>query len=162
MQIYKALNTEILHNKEFRMGSIILQLDNKMILVCNKFNHSRKYNLELTIWLPTENKWVRTYAKNEYTEMMWNYYRKHQQKRNHDFRKYENMMKHERRHKGGGGGSRIYNGSMYIFASTTFRNYGMDTKRRVWKTKTKRSKCWNCLNRATNSRTWGKEKEATR
>ncbi len=29
MQIYKALNTEVLHNKEFHMGSIILQLDNK-------------------------------------------------------------------------------------------------------------------------------------
>ena len=26
-------------------------------------------------------KWVRTYAKNEYTEIMWDYYRKHQQKR---------------------------------------------------------------------------------
>ena len=39
MKIYKALNTEVLYNKEFRMGSIILQLDNKMILVCNKFNH---------------------------------------------------------------------------------------------------------------------------
>ena len=112
MQIYKALNTEVLHNKEFRMGSIILQLDNKMIFVCNKFNHSRKQNLELTVRLPTENKWVRTYTKNEYTEMMWNYYRKHQQKRNHDFRKYENMMKHDRRHKCGGGGSRIYNGNI--------------------------------------------------
>lgn len=54
MQIYKALNTEVLHDREFRMGSIILQLDNKMILVCNKFNHSRKYNLELTVWLPDE------------------------------------------------------------------------------------------------------------
>ena len=39
MQIYKALNTELIHNKEFRMGSIILQLDNKMILICNKFSH---------------------------------------------------------------------------------------------------------------------------
>ena len=112
MQIYKALNTELIHNKEFRMGSIILQLDNKMIFVCNKFNHSRKQNLELTVWLPTENKWVRTYTKNEYTEMMWDYYRKHQQKRNYDFRKCENMMRHERKHKGGGGGSRIYNESI--------------------------------------------------
>ncbi len=33
-------------------------------------------------------------------------------KRNHDFRKYENMMRHDRIHKGGGGGSRIYNGSI--------------------------------------------------
>ena len=68
MQIYKALNTEVLHDKEFRMGSIILQLDNKMILVCNKFNHKRKYNLELIVWLPTEKKWFRTYAKNEFNK----------------------------------------------------------------------------------------------
>lgn len=112
MQIYKALNTEVLHNKEFRMGSIIMRLNNGIILVCNKFNHSRRYNLELVVWLPNEKKWVRTYAKNQYTEMMWDYYRKHQEKRSRNFKKYENMMRHERVHKGGGGGSRIYNGSI--------------------------------------------------
>lgn len=112
MQIYKALNTELIHNKEFRMGSIILQLDNKMILVCNKFNHSRKYDLELIVWLPIEKKWVRTYAKNKYTEIMWDYYRKHQQKRKKKHINYEKMMEHDRKHKGGGGGSRIYNGSI--------------------------------------------------
>ena len=113
MQIEKILMPhETIKGKEMPMNSIVLRLDNKIILVCSKFNHSRKQNLELTVWLPTENKWVRTYTKNEYTEMMWNYYRKHQQKRNHDFRKYENMMKHDSRHKGGGGGSRIYNGSI--------------------------------------------------
>lgn len=112
MQIYKALNTEVLHNKEFHMGSIIMRLDNGVILVCNKFNHSRQYNLELIIWLPNEKKWVRTYAKNQCTEMMWDYYRKYQEKRRRNFRKYENMMRHERIHKGSGGGSRIYNGSI--------------------------------------------------
>ena len=113
MQIEKILMPhEVIKSKEMPMNSIVLRLDNKMILVCNKFNHSRKYNLELTVWLPTENKWVRTYAKNEYTEMMWNYYRKHQQKRSHNFRTCENMMRHERKHKTGGGGSRIYNGSI--------------------------------------------------
>ena len=113
MQIEKILMPhETIKGKEMPMSSIVLRLDNKIILVCSKFNHSRKQNLELLVWLPAQNKWVRTYAKNEYTEMMWDYYRKHQQKRNHDFRKYENMMKHDRRHKSGGGGSRIYNGSI--------------------------------------------------
>lgn len=113
MQIEKILIPhEIIKGKEMPMNSIVLRLDNKAILVCSKFNHSRKYNLELTVWLPTENKWVRTYAKNEYTEMMWNYYRKHQQKRSHNFRTCENMMRHERKHKAGSGGSRIYNGSI--------------------------------------------------
>lgn len=112
MYIRKTFGTELIHNKEFRMGSIILQLDNQIMLVCNNFNHSRKHDLELSVWLPTEKKWVRTYAKNRYTEMMWDYYRKHRGKRNHEFRKYENMMRHDRIHKGGGGGSRIYNGSI--------------------------------------------------
>ena len=28
MRLYKALNTEVLHNKEFAMNSIIMELDN--------------------------------------------------------------------------------------------------------------------------------------
>ena len=89
MQIEKILMPhETIKGKEMPMSSIVLRLDNKIILVCSKFNHSRKQNLELLVWLPAQNKWVRTYTKNKYTEIMWNYYRKHQQKRNHDFRKY--------------------------------------------------------------------------
>lgn len=112
MRLYKALNTEVLHNKEFAMNSIILELDNKCILVSTDFHHKRKYTLKVYVWLPNEKKWVYTYAKNQNTEMMWNYYRKHQQKRSHYFRKYENMMRHERKHKAGGGESRIYDGSI--------------------------------------------------
>ena len=119
MQIEKILMShEVIKGKEMPMNSIVLHLNNKAILVCSKFNHSRKQNLELLVWLPAQNKWVRTYAKNEYTEMMWDYYRKHQQKRNHDFRKYENMMRHDHKHKGGGGGSRIYNGSITDYECT--------------------------------------------
>ena len=119
MQIEKILMLhEVIKGKEIPMNSIVLRLDNKAILVCSKFNHSRKQNLELLVWLPAQNKWVRTYAKNEYTEMIWDYYRKHQQKRSHDFRKCENMMRHERKHKAGGGGSRIYNGSITDYECT--------------------------------------------
>ena len=82
MQIEKILMPhEVIKGKEIPMNSIVLRLDNKSILVCSKFNHSRKQNLELLVWLPAQKKWVRTYAKNEYTEIMWDYYRKHQQKR---------------------------------------------------------------------------------
>lgn len=112
MRLYKALNTEVLHNKEFPMNSIILELDNKCILISSDFYHKRKYALKVYIWLPYEKKWVYTYAKNQYTEMMWDCYRKHQQKKSHDSGKYENMMRHEQKHKTGGGGSRIYNGSI--------------------------------------------------
>lgn len=115
MRLYKALNTEVLHNKEFPMNSIILELDNKCMLVSSDFHHKRKYALKTYVWLPNEKKWVYTYAKNKYTEMMWDYYRKDKQK--HKTKKkycgnYANMMEHERKHKGSGGGSRIYDGSI--------------------------------------------------
>ena len=103
---------EVIKGKEIPMNSIVLRFDNKAILVCSKFNHSRKQNLELLVWLPTQKKWVRTYVKNEYTEMMWDYYRKHQKKHKKKHINYEKMMKHDRTHKSGGGGSRIYNGSI--------------------------------------------------
>nr|DAG52804.1 MAG TPA: hypothetical protein [Caudoviricetes sp.] len=118
MRLYKALNTEVLHNKEFAMGSIILELNNKCMLVSTDFHHKRKYALKVYVWLPNEEKWVRTYTKNKYTEKMWDYYRKHQQKKSHDFRKYENMMRHDHKHKGGGGGSRIYNASITDYECT--------------------------------------------
>lgn len=114
MKIHKALNTEYIHNREFHMNSIILTLDNKMILVCNDFNHSRKDKVKLTVWLPDKKKWVYTYAKNEYTEIMWDYFHANTNNRTRKPYKgnYEDMMKHDRRHKGGGGGSRVYDESI--------------------------------------------------
>ena len=112
MQIEKILMPhETIKGKEMPMSSIVLRLDNKAILVCSKFNHSRKQNLELLVWLPTQNKWVRTYVKNEYTEMMWDYHRKLQRKSKCKVN-CAPLMKHERVHKHGSGGSRIYNGSI--------------------------------------------------
>lgn len=118
MKIYKALYREILHEKEFPMGSIILTLDNKTQIVCNKFNHSRTKKLELHVWLPIERKWVITYAKNRYTEIMWDYYHKTQDKRNKKYISYASMMKHDRKHKSGGGGQRICNISITDYECT--------------------------------------------
>ena len=119
MQIEKILMPhELIKDRKIPMNSIVLRLDNKAILVCSKFNHSRKNKLELLVWLPTEKKWVRTYAKNKYTEMMWDYYRKHQQKRKKEHINYEKMMEHDHIHKHAGGGSRIYNGSITDYECT--------------------------------------------
>ena len=50
--------------------------------------------------------WVRTYEKNQLTEIMWTYYRKSvQQKKSHD--NYEKMMRHSRKKKYSSGGSRL-------------------------------------------------------
>lgn len=113
MQIEKILMPhEVIKNREIPMNSIVLYLENNTILVCSNFNHSRKNKIELFAWLPAQKKWVKTYAKNEYTEIMWDYYRKHQKKQNNKRINYTQLMKHDRKHKSGGGGSRIYNGTV--------------------------------------------------
>lgn len=66
MRLYKALNTEVLHNKEFAMNSIILELDNKCILVSTDFHHKRKYTLKVYVWLPNEEMGVHICKKPEY------------------------------------------------------------------------------------------------
>lgn len=105
MRFYKALNTEVLHNKEFTMNSIILELDNKCMLVSSDFHHKRKYALKVYVWLPNEKKWVYTYAKNELTEKMWDYHRQTQKRNKKKYNgNYANMMKHSRKKKTGGSG----------------------------------------------------------
>lgn len=78
MQLYHLLGgcDKILHGREFPKDTVVLKLDNGMELVCCNFHHSRKEKLELYVWIPVEKKWVKTYEKNEYTEMMWEHYRK--------------------------------------------------------------------------------------
>lgn len=110
--------TNTIHDKYFPTNAIILTLNNGMQLVCHKFNHSRKYKLELLVWIPIEKKWVKTYDKNGYTEMMWNYYLRNRKKRNDKHINYANMMKHERVHKAGGGGMRICNRSITDYECT--------------------------------------------
>lgn len=94
------------HGKEFPMNSIIFTSDNGTQLVCSDFRQSRKQELRLYVWLPAEKKWVITHAKNEYTEMIWDYYRKYEHK--HRIRKgnYNAFMRHDRKHKRSGGGSK--------------------------------------------------------
>ena len=109
---HKCFNTEMIHGKNFHMNTIVLELDNGIVFTCEEkeFNHSVNDPLELIVWLPNENRWVRTYKKDQISSIMWRCYKKHKEK--YDKINYENMMKHDRRHKGGGGGTRIFNGSI--------------------------------------------------
>lgn len=106
MKITRTLGgcTNMIHGKEFRRNSIILYLNNGTELVCQDFCHSRKQKLELFCYITTENKWVKIYAKNEYTELMWDYYRKCERSNNVRKGNYSQMMKHSRKRKGSGGG----------------------------------------------------------
>lgn len=121
MQLSRTLGgcCDIIHGKEFPMNSIILTVDNGTQLVCTNFHQSRKQKLKLYVWLPVEKKWVVTYAKNEYTEMMWTYHRKCEHKNRIRKGNYNNLMRHDRKHKsGGGGGTRIFNGSITDYECT--------------------------------------------
>ena len=100
----------ILHGREFPMNSIILHLDNGVDFVCTDFRQSRKTPLQ--VYCYTENKWVIKYLKGNYKEIMWDYHRKCEHKSKAYKGNYASMMKHDRRHKSGGGGSRIHNGSI--------------------------------------------------
>ncbi len=109
MRIYHILTPyEIFHNREMHMNTICVLLNNGNVLTCEKFPCSQKEKLKLIIWLSAERKWVKTYAKNEYTEMIWQYYfkllRKSRCKVN-----VNQCMKHDRIHKKGSGGSRLGN-----------------------------------------------------
>lgn len=106
MKISRTLNREILHNKEFPMNTIILHLNNGIELYCSDFNHSRKQELEIYAYIVSERKWVKTHGKNEYTEIMWNYHRKIQRKSKCKI-DCEQLMRHDRVHKHGSGGSRL-------------------------------------------------------
>jgi hypothetical protein len=120
MQLSRTLGgcTNTIHNREFPTNSIILTLDNKVELVCHKFNRSRKNKLEVYMWIPLEKKWVITYMKNKYTDIMCDYYRVNQKKKKRDYTSYSQLMKHDRTHKSGGGGSRINTRSITDYECT--------------------------------------------
>ena len=98
----------------------ILRLDNGTEFVCTNFRQSRKKPLKVYCYIPTEKKWAITFLKGNYKEIMWDYYRKCESKSRIRKGNYEQMMKHTRKHKSGGGGSRIYNGRIHCMILEEF------------------------------------------
>ena len=114
MQISRTLGgcTNDINGKYFPTNSVILRIDNGIILVCQDFRKTRNGSTQLFCYLPKEKKWVITYAKNEYTEIMLQYYRDTIRKANRKKQRrsktnYSQMMRHDRKKKSGGGGCRI-------------------------------------------------------
>lgn len=111
MKLYKTLiPAEVIKRKQFPCNTVIAELNTGVIIACSDFAHSRKIPLLVTIYMPNEKEWVKANVKNELTEKMWDYYRqtqKHNKKRYNG--NYTNMMKHSRRKKTGGSGSRREN-----------------------------------------------------
>ena len=101
MTIHRTLMPhEVIKNREMQVNSIVAYLDNGNILVCNcaNFKHSCEGEMCLLIWLASQKKWVKTYAKDKYTKAIWDFYQK-QPKRKKNYINFAAMMRHDRVHK---------------------------------------------------------------
>lgn len=117
MQLSRTLGgvCNLVNGKEFPTNSVIMNLDNKITLVCTSFKYHKK-PLQVYCYIHAEKKWLITYLKGQCKDAMWEYHHKCNRKRKSE--NYSQMMRHDRRHKSGGGGSRIYNGSITDYECT--------------------------------------------
>lgn len=73
----------LIHGKEFPIYTIVLRLDNGVELYCKKSNfYSKDRKLLVLIYSPDKKTWFRCKMKNEYTDLMWDYYKKNEKKFN--------------------------------------------------------------------------------
>ena len=100
MRLEKLVYSEYLHGKQFPVGTVILRLDNKTELAISDF-HFQNGKLEVFCYKPS-GKWKCFLLRNDYTKIMYGYYCKGKHKKS--FCNFEELMKHERVHKKGGGG----------------------------------------------------------
>lgn len=84
MRIYHTLGGQyLIHDREFSIGTVVLHLDNGIEIFCNKSNfYSKKHNLHVLLYLPDKKTWVQGEMKNKYTDLMWDYYKKNEEKIN--------------------------------------------------------------------------------
>lgn len=106
MQISRTLGgcSNGINGRYFPTNSIVLRLENNTILICQNFRKTHNNSVELFCYLPKEKKWVKTYANNKYTKIMFQYYQDNKPKRKRNKTNYVQLMRHDRKHKKGGGG----------------------------------------------------------
>lgn len=82
MKLYHTLGGQyLIHGKEFPKGTIVLCLDNGVELYCDKSNfHNTQSKFLIKIYTPDEKTWYRCKMKNEYTDLMYDYFRKNKNK----------------------------------------------------------------------------------
>lgn len=100
MRLERLVYSEYLHGKQFPVGTIIMQLDNKTEIAISNF-HFQNGKLEVFCYQPF-GKWEKIFLRNGYTKIMYDYYCKGKHKSPHVNCK--QLMKHNRVHKKGGGG----------------------------------------------------------
>lgn len=97
---------EVIKDKEFGTGTIMLTFNTGVIVASIDFHHKRSLPLLCEVYLPKRNIWVTMKVKNEYTDIMWNFYKGKAHKADKKYQgNYTKMMKHERKKKTGGSGA---------------------------------------------------------
>lgn len=81
MKIYHTLGgSYLVHGREFPMGTVILETDNGISVACCRFSTPRDADLPVWVYIPSKKRWHKGVMKNQYTDMLWNYYRKNKKK----------------------------------------------------------------------------------
>lgn len=81
IKIYHTLGGQyLIHGREFPKGTVVLQLKNGTEFFCSSFNTARSRDLLVLVYDSHKKNWKRVMMKNEYTELMWDYYRKNKKK----------------------------------------------------------------------------------
>ncbi len=83
MKIFYTLGgSYLIHNKQFPIGTVILQLENKVEIACSNFNIPKEQDLLVFLYNPSIKTWEKYLMKNKYTQIMWRFYRKNRNKIN--------------------------------------------------------------------------------
>lgn len=104
-KLYHVRMSEVRHRKQIPADSVLMILSNGMEIVCSDFSKSKL----ITVSVYHDGNWKTVHTQaNKYTEAMLKFYlynRKHL--RGYAGIKCEDLMKHDRVHKGGGSGQRL-------------------------------------------------------
>ena len=77
MKVYHTYGGQyLMHGREFPKGTVVLQLDNGVEMYCSNFK-TKSRTLLVLLYDPRKEKLFCGKMKNDYTELMWKYFIKH-------------------------------------------------------------------------------------
>lgn len=105
----------MVHNREFPMNSVVLQLENGTEYICTNFKQSRKKPLQVYCYI--SGKWTIRVINGKLKHIMWDYHRDCSRKYRKCKANYNQLMRHDRKKKNGSG-SRITTHSITDYECT--------------------------------------------
>lgn len=110
IRMHIFLNSEFVHGLKHAvpMGSVMLKFENGSKILCMDFHKMQSQKLNVLCYDPFNKIWKQFCVKNEYTDLLWKYHRKYERKLSCKINCHA-LMRHDRRHKTGSGGSHFIN-----------------------------------------------------